>query len=130
MADRLFIRIKYLLYGLVRGQVCTVMALVTTMAIEVHRFDRDPHLAVMANAQKVADLHVGHFPYWSKLWSRLRNNQLLMIGSRSASRAEGYDGERTKYLGSLGRMLIRFCNNDVLNAIDGVILAMFHALEK
>jgi len=40
-----------------------------------------------------------------------------------------YDNERTKYLESLGYKVIRFWNNDVTNKIDGVILAILHALE-
>jgi very-short-patch-repair endonuclease len=40
-----------------------------------------------------------------------------------------YDEERTKYLNSLGYKVIRFWNNDVANNIDGVILAIIHAME-
>ncbi len=42
---------------------------------------------------------------------------------------EEYDKERTKYLESLGYKVIRFWNNDVTNNIDGVILAILHAME-
>jgi len=43
---------------------------------------------------------------------------------------EEYDVERTKYLESDGYKVIRFWNNDVTNNIEGVILAIFHALEN
>ena len=42
---------------------------------------------------------------------------------------EEYDQERTKYLESQGYKVIRFWNSDVLNNVDGVILAILHALE-
>ncbi len=42
---------------------------------------------------------------------------------------EEYDQERTKYLESLGYKVIRFWNNDVINNIDSVILAILHAME-
>ena len=42
---------------------------------------------------------------------------------------EEYDEERTKYLNSLGYKVIRFWNHDVTNNIDGVILAIIHAME-
>lgn len=43
---------------------------------------------------------------------------------------EEYDEERTKYLESLGYKVVRFWNNDVMNNIDGVILAIVHAIEN
>ncbi len=43
---------------------------------------------------------------------------------------EEYDEERTKYLESQGYKVIRFWNNDVMNNIEGVILAIQHALEE
>ena len=43
---------------------------------------------------------------------------------------EEYDTERTKYLESQGYKVIRFWNNDVMNNIEGVILAIMYALEK
>ena len=90
-----------------------------------------------------------------KLWSRLRNDQLginfrrqhaigayitdfcspkakLVIeldGSQHLEREE-YDNERTKYLESHGYKVIRFWNNDVMNNIEGVILAIMNVLEK
>jgi len=93
-------------------------------------------------------------PAESKLWSRIRNDQLgvtfrrqhaignyipdfccpkakLVIevdGSQHLEQEE-YDEERTKYLESQGYKVIRFWNNDVLNNSDGVILAIIHALE-
>ncbi len=43
---------------------------------------------------------------------------------------EEYDKERTQYLESQGYKVIRFWNNDVMNNIEGVILAIMNALEK
>lgn len=94
-------------------------------------------------------------PAEGKLWSRIRNNQLgvsfrrqhaigkyipdfcspkakLVIeldGSQHFEQGE-YDAERTKYLEAQGYKVIRFWNNDVLNNIEGVILAIMVALEK
>lgn len=42
---------------------------------------------------------------------------------------EEYDNERTKYLESLGYKVIRFWNNDVMNNIKNVILAITYILE-
>jgi very-short-patch-repair endonuclease len=93
-------------------------------------------------------------PAESKLWSRIRNDQLgvtfrrqhavgihipdfcspkakLIIeldGSQHLEQEE-YDQERTKYFESLGYKVIRFWNNDVANNIEGVILAIIHAFE-
>src|SRR4026209_2937745 len=90
-----------------------------------------------------------------KLGSRIRNDQLgvsfrrqhaignyipdfcspksrLIIeldGSQHLEQEE-YDKERTKYLESQGYKVIRFWNNDVMNNIEGVILAIVYALEK
>jgi very-short-patch-repair endonuclease len=94
-------------------------------------------------------------PAERKLWSRIRNDQLgvnfrrqhgignyipdfvciekkLIIeldGSQHLEQEE-YDTERTKYLESQGYKVIRFWNNDVMNNIEGVILAIMYALEK
>ena len=49
---------------------------------------------------------------------------------------EEYDKERTHYLESQGYKVIpqgddvRFWNNDVMNTMEGVILAIMHALEQ
>lgn len=50
-------------------------------------------------------------------------------GSQHLEQKE-YDLERTKYLESQGYKVIRFWNNDVMNNIEGVILAIMVALEK
>jgi very-short-patch-repair endonuclease len=42
---------------------------------------------------------------------------------------EAYDEERTQYLESQGYKVVRFWNNDIMNNIEGVILAIMHALE-
>ena len=94
-------------------------------------------------------------PAERKLWSRIRNDQLgvtfrrqhavgnyipdfccpeakLIIeldGSQHLEQEE-YDEERTEYLVSEGYRVIRFWNNDVIINIDGVILAIIHALEN
>ncbi|HXD11598.1 MAG TPA: endonuclease domain-containing protein [Anaerolineales bacterium] len=94
-------------------------------------------------------------PAEHKLWSRIRNDQLgvtfrrqhavgnyipdfcspkakLIIeldGSQHLEQ-EAYDEDRTKYLESLGYKVIRFWNNDVMNNIDGVILAIMNAMEE
>ena len=93
-------------------------------------------------------------PAERKLWAIIRNDQLgvnfrrqhavgnyipdfvcvqkkLIIeldGSQHLEQEE-YDEERTKYLNSLGYKVIRFWNNEVTNNIDGVILAIHHAME-
>ena len=93
-------------------------------------------------------------PAERKLWSRIRDDQLgvtfrrqhavgnyildfccpkakLIIeldGSQHLDQEE-YDEERTKYLESEDYKVIRFWNNDVMNNIDGVILAIIHAME-
>lgn len=94
-------------------------------------------------------------PAEAKLWLRLRNDQLgvtfrrqhaignyipdfccpkakLVIeldGSQHLGQAE-YDAERTRYLEAQGYKVIRFWNNDVMNNIEGVMLAILYALEK
>ena len=91
----------------------------------------------------------------AKLWSRIRNDQLgvtfrrqhaignyipdfcspkakLIIeldGSPHLEQQE-YDKERTQYLESLGYKVIRFWNNDVMNNIEEVLLAVIAAMES
>ena len=103
---------------------------------------------------KAGELRKEPTPAESKLWSRIRNDQLgvtfrrqhavwnyipdfcspkakLVIeldGSQHLEQEE-YDQERTKYLESQGYKVIRFWNNDVMNNIEGVILAILHAIE-
>jgi very-short-patch-repair endonuclease len=50
-------------------------------------------------------------------------------GSQHLEQVE-YDAERTKYLEAQGYKVLRFWNNDVLNNVDGVMLAIIHALEE
>jgi very-short-patch-repair endonuclease len=91
----------------------------------------------------------------SKLWAHLRNDQLGVIFRRQHAigsfiadfcaprkkliveldgshhlELEKYDEERTKYLESQGYQVICFWNNDVMNNIEGVILAINGALEE
>ena len=94
-------------------------------------------------------------PAERKLWSRIRNNQLevnfrrqhaignyipdfcspkakLVIeldGSQHLEQEE-YDKERTELLEAQGYKVLRFWNNDVMNNIEGVILAIMNTLEK
>jgi very-short-patch-repair endonuclease len=95
-------------------------------------------------------------PAERKLWATLRGDQLngasfrrqhaigpyiadfcsikakLIIeldGSQHLEQEE-YDAERTKYLEAQGYTVIRFWNNEVLNNLDGVILAITYALEE
>jgi len=42
---------------------------------------------------------------------------------------EEYDEERTKYLESLGYKVIRFWNHAIMKDIEGVILAIMHAMD-
>lgn len=50
-------------------------------------------------------------------------------GSQHLEQQE-YDKERTQFLESQGYKVIRFWNNQVMNEMDGVILAIIHALEE
>ena len=103
---------------------------------------------------KAGELRKEPTPAESRLWSRIRNDQLginfrrqhaignyipdfcspkakLIIeldGSHHLEQEE-YDSQRTKYLESLGYRVVRFWNHDVTNNIDGVILVILHALE-
>jgi very-short-patch-repair endonuclease len=94
-------------------------------------------------------------PAERKLWAALRGDQLngvnfrrqhaigpyiadfcsvkakLIIeldGSQHLEQTE-YDQERTQYLEAQGYQVIRFWNNEVLNNLDGVVLAILSALE-
>jgi very-short-patch-repair endonuclease len=104
---------------------------------------------------KAGQLRKEPTPAETKLWSRIRNDQLgvnfrrqhaigryiadfcspkarLIIeldGSQHLEQQE-YDNERTKYLNSLGYKVMRFWNNEVMNNIDGVILAILQTLEE
>ena len=94
-------------------------------------------------------------PAERKLWAVIRNDQLgvnfrrqhaignyipdfvciekkLIIeldGSQHLEQEE-YDKERTKYLESKDYKVIRFWNNEVMNNIEGVILAIIYAMEN
>ena len=95
-------------------------------------------------------------PAERKLWSRIRNDQLnginfrrqhaigkyipdfcavqekLIIeldGSQHLDQQE-YDAERTKYLEEQGYKVIRFWNNQIMNDMNGVILAITFAIEE
>jgi very-short-patch-repair endonuclease len=81
-------------------------------------------------------------PAERKLWSRIRNDQLGVTFRRQhavgnyipdfcspkAKLIIELDG--SQHLELLGYRVIRFWNNDVMNNIDGVILAIIHAMDK
>ena len=94
-------------------------------------------------------------PAERKLWSKIRNDRLgvnfrrqhaigvyipdfvciqkkliIELDGGQHLEQEEYDKERTKYLESQGYKVIRFRNNDVMNNIDGVLLAIMNILEK
>lgn len=54
---------------------------------------------------------------------------LELDGSQHLDQSE-YDADRTEYLRSRGYRVIRFWNHDVINDIDGVILAITDILEE
>jgi len=101
------------------------------------------------------ELHRNMTPAEIKLWARLRAHQLndihfrnqhaignyvvdfcaprkkLIIeldGSQHVHQQE-YDSRRTEYLESRGYQVIRFWNHQVMNNIDGVLLAITHKLD-
>ena len=60
----------------------------------------------------------------------IKNKLIVELdGSQHLEQAE-YDQERTLYLEAQGYKVIRFWNNQVMNDISGVILAIQHALEE
>ena len=93
-------------------------------------------------------------PAESKLWSRIRNNQIgvtfrrqhaigkyipdfcspkakLIIeldGSQHLEQVQ-YDNERTEYLESQGYTVLRFWNNDVMKDMDSVIRAIIQVMD-
>jgi very-short-patch-repair endonuclease len=94
-------------------------------------------------------------PAERKLWSRIRNDQLgvnfrrqhaignyipdfcspkarlvIELDGGQHLEQEEYDKERTKYLETQGYKVIRFWNNDVINNLEVVVLAIMNALEK
>lgn len=105
------------------------------------------------NKHKAIQLRKELTPAERKLWSKIRNDQLgvtfrrqhaidnyipdfvcvqkkLIVeldGSQHVEQEE-YDNERTEYLELLGYKVVRFWNNDVMNDIEGVILAIIDAL--
>ncbi len=104
--------------------------------------------------RKAAKLRKNMTPAEKKLWAHLERSQLgvrfrrqhaignfivdfCCIKKKIIAELDGsqhldlqkYDEDRTKYLVSRGYHIIRFWNNDVLNDIEGVILAITYALE-
>ncbi len=93
-------------------------------------------------------------PAERKLWSQIRNDQLgvkfrrqhaigkyipdfcspkaklaIELDGGQHLEQEMYDKERTKYLEAQGYKVIRFWNNEVMNNMEAVILAIMDALE-
>ncbi len=104
---------------------------------------------------KAGQLRKEPTPAEAKLWSRIRNDQLgvnfrrqhaignyipdfcspkanlvIELDGGQHLEQEEYDQERTKYLESQGYKVIRFWNNDVIDNIEGVMLAIMYALER
>jgi very-short-patch-repair endonuclease len=50
-------------------------------------------------------------------------------GSQHLEQQE-YDQERTRYLESQGYQVLRFWNNEVMNSIEGVLVAILQKLEE
>ncbi|MBN1451988.1 MAG: endonuclease domain-containing protein [Anaerolineales bacterium] len=103
---------------------------------------------------KAGKLRKESTPAERKLWSRIHNDQLGVTFRRQHAvgnyipdfccpkakliieldgnhhlEQEEYDEERTKYLESQGYKVVRFWNNEVMNNVDSVILAIVHALD-
>ena len=68
------------------------------------------------------------FPILSASKRNSSSNWMDFLRSQHLEQEE-YDQERTKYLNSLGYKVVRFWNNAVTKDIEGVILAIIHALE-
>ena len=105
--------------------------------------------------RRAANLRKNMMPAERKLWGYLQRSQLgvrfrrqhaignfivdfccikkkLILeldGSQHLDMQE-HDEIRTEYLQSRGYRVIRFWNNDVMNDIEGVILAINYAIEK
>ena len=105
--------------------------------------------------KRAKELHRNMTPAEAKLWAHLRAHRVKNVHFRNQHaignyvvdfcaprrkliieldgsqhlEQEEYDQERTKYLESLGYKVIRFWNNEVLNNIEGVMLAIIHTLE-
>jgi very-short-patch-repair endonuclease len=59
-----------------------------------------------------------------------RKKLIIELDGSQHLEQENYDEERTRYLESKGYKVIRFWNNDVMNNIESVILAIQYALEE
>ncbi|MCC7190838.1 MAG: endonuclease domain-containing protein [Anaerolineales bacterium] len=93
-------------------------------------------------------------PAERKLWAHIRDDQLgvnfrrqhavgnyipdfvciqkkliLELDGSQHLEQKDYDDERTKYFETLGYRVVRFWNNEVMDNINGVILAIIHAME-
>ena len=105
--------------------------------------------------KRAKELHRNMTPAETRLWTHLRAHRLMDVHFRNQHaignyvvdfctprkkliieldgsqhlEQEEYDNERTEYLESQGYKVIRFWNNEVLNNIEGVILAIIQALE-
>ncbi|MCX6079026.1 MAG: DUF559 domain-containing protein [Chloroflexi bacterium] len=68
-------------------------------------------------------------PYITDFCSSKARLFIELDGSQHLEQAD-YDTEHTKYLEAQGYKVIRFWNNEVLNNLAGVILAIIYALEE
>jgi len=59
-----------------------------------------------------------------------RKKLIIELDGSQHLEQEKHDEERTKYLESQGYKVIRFWNNDVMNNMESVILAINYALEE
>jgi very-short-patch-repair endonuclease len=59
-----------------------------------------------------------------------RKKLIIELDGSQHFEQEEYDEERTKHLEARGYQVIRFWNNQVINDIEGVILAIKQALEE
>ena len=66
-------------------------------------------------------------PYITDFCAPRKKLVVELDGSQHLDQEE-YDEERTQYLASRGYKVIRFWNKDVMNNVEGVIIAINHAL--
>ena len=59
-----------------------------------------------------------------------RNKLVIELDGSQHVQQENRDRERTEYLAAQGYQVIRFWNEDVINDIEGVILAIKRVLEE
>ncbi|MEW5829337.1 MAG: endonuclease domain-containing protein [Chloroflexota bacterium] len=104
-------------------------------AKELHRTMTPAEIKLWARlrAHRLEDVHFRNQhaigPYIVDFCAPRRKLVIELDGSQHLEQS-GYDEERTKYLEMRGYKVIRFWNNDVMNNLESVILAILDALEK